>query len=104
MVDLARVPGLSEPNRAVRLEKKGLPHRLLLIHGDDGRYHAFKNRCTHGGRRLDPVPGTEQVQCCSIGKSTFDYSGKVLSGPAKGSIDACPVRIEDGRLEIEIEA
>jgi nitrite reductase/ring-hydroxylating ferredoxin subunit len=100
-VDLTRVPELAEPNRAVRLEKKGFPDRFLLIHGDDGRYYAFKNRCIHGGRRLDPIPGTRHVQCCSIGRSTYDYSGKVLSGPAKGPLEVLPVRIEDGRLVIE---
>jgi nitrite reductase/ring-hydroxylating ferredoxin subunit len=100
-VDLTRVPELAEPNRAVRLEKKGFPDRFLLIHGDDGRYYAFKNRCIHGGRRLDPIPGTRHVQCCSIGRSTYDYSGKVLSGPAKGPLEALPVRIEDGRVVIE---
>ncbi|MBW1783379.1 MAG: Rieske 2Fe-2S domain-containing protein [Deltaproteobacteria bacterium] len=103
VVDLERVPEIAEPNRAVRLEKKGTPHRFLLIHGNDGRYHAFKNRCTHGGRRLDPVPGTEHVQCCSIGRSTYNYSGNVLSGPAKGPIDTCAVHIEDGKLVIEVE-
>jgi nitrite reductase/ring-hydroxylating ferredoxin subunit len=101
-VDLARVPELARPSRAVRLEKRGLPYRLLLIHGDDDRYHAFKNRCTHGGRRLDPVPGACQVQCCSIGRSTYDYSGKVLSGPAKGPIEVLPVRITDRRLVITL--
>ena len=102
IVDLGRIPELSETNSAVRLEKKGVPFRLILIHGDDGRYHALKNRCTHVGRRLDPVPGTQQVQCCSIGRSTYDYSGKVLSGTAKGPVDAYTVHMEDGRLEIEM--
>ena len=101
-VDLGRVPELAEPNRAIRLEKKGVPDRFLLIHGDDGRYYAFKNRCMHGGRRLDPIPGTQHVQCCSIGRSTYDYSGKVLSGPAKGTLEVLPVSIEDGRAVIEV--
>ena len=99
IVDLGRIPELAETNRAVRLEKKG-PDRLILVHGDDGRYHALKNRCTHGGRRLDPVPGTQQIQCCSIGRSTYDYSGKVLSGPAKRPVDICTVKINDDTLEI----
>jgi len=100
-VDLGRVPELSQPNQAVRLEKKGFPHRLLLIHGPDSSYRAFKNRCTHGGRRLDPIPGVDRVQCCSIGRSTYDYTGKVLSGPAKGPIGVCTVRNENGRLIIQ---
>ena len=102
VVDLARVPELKNPNQAVRLEKKGLSERLLVVHGNDGRYHAIKNRCQHGGRRVDPLPGREQVQCCSVGRSTYDYSGKVLAGPAKGPLEVLPVRMEDDRLVIEI--
>jgi len=101
MVDLNRVPELARPDQAVRLERKGFSDRLLIVHGNDGRHHAFRNRCQHGGRRLDPVPGEEQVQCCSIGRSTYDYSGKVLSGPAKGPLQILPVRTEGGRLVIE---
>ena len=30
--------------------------RVLVIRGDDGKFHAFHNRCTYIGlRRLDPV-------------------------------------------------
>jgi nitrite reductase/ring-hydroxylating ferredoxin subunit len=101
-VDLARVPELAKPNRAVRLEKRGVPGRFLLVHGNDGRYYAFKNRCTHAGRRLDPIPGTQRVQCCSIGRSTYDGSGKVLSGPAKDPLEVLPVRIENNRLMIKM--
>ncbi len=73
IVDLARAPELAGRNGALRLEKKNLRERVLVIQGEDGGYHAFRNRCTHMGRRLDPVPGVQQVQCCSISKSTFDY-------------------------------
>ncbi|MBW1910262.1 MAG: Rieske 2Fe-2S domain-containing protein [Deltaproteobacteria bacterium] len=92
IVDLARAPELGRRNGAIRLEKKNLPERVLVIQGDDGKYYAFKNRCTHGKRRLDPMPGIQQVQCCSIGKSTFDYGGKKISGSAKEDIDIYMMR------------
>jgi len=105
IVDLARAPELGSPNGAIRLEKKkGLPERVIVIHGNDGTYHAFSNRCSHAGRRLDPVPGAQQVQCCSIGKSTFDYGGNRLSGSAKKSVGTYAVTVEDGRLVIEVKA
>ena len=96
-VDLSRAPEFASPGGAIRLEGKGCPERVLVVHGDDGRYYAFRNKCTHGGRRLDPVPGAETVQCCSLGKSTFDYNGRLLAGSAKENIlpYACEVR-EDG--------
>lgn len=101
-IDLKRVPELSKVNGAVRLEKKGLPERILVVHGDDDQYHAFRNKCQHMGRRLDPVPETKSVQCCSVNKSTYDYSGKVLSGPAKKAVNAYEVTETDGKLVIDI--
>lgn len=102
IVDLVRAPELGRRNGAIRLEKKNLPERVLVIQGDDGEYHAFKNRCTHGKRRLDPMPGIQQVQCCSIGKSTFDYGGKKISGSAKEDIDIYMMTVEDGKLLIAL--
>lgn len=85
-VDLARAPELSAPFGAIRMEGKKLPVRLLLVRGDGDRFHTFQNQCRHMGRRLDPVPGTRTVQCCSIGKSTYDFTGQVMSGSAKKDI------------------
>lgn len=102
MLDLDRLPELADQDRSIRLEKGGLPDRILVVHGNDGRYHAFRNRCRHAGRRLDPVPGTARVQCCSIGRSTYDYTGKVISGPAKVPLDTLPVHREGNRLFIEL--
>ncbi|HDZ91071.1 MAG: Rieske 2Fe-2S domain-containing protein [Deltaproteobacteria bacterium] len=105
LLDLGRTPELAVPGGAVRLEKnKGLPERVLIVHGDDGAFHAFRNRCSHAGRRLDPVPGMEQVQCCSIGRSTFDHEGTRLSGSAKGPVKTYGVRLEQGRLIVEVQA
>jgi nitrite reductase/ring-hydroxylating ferredoxin subunit len=101
-IDLSRVPELSEPGRAIRLEKKNLQDRVLIIHGEDGHFHAFRNRCKHMGRRLDPVPGTQTVQCCSVNKTTYDYGGEVLFGPAKAPLDVRPVEIQDGRLIVKL--
>src|SRR5512136_3298492 len=71
-IDLARAPELKAPGGALRLEGGRLPRRVLVVRAEDGRFHAFHNRCTHlGHRRLDPVPGTGTVQCCSVNKSTY---------------------------------
>ena len=86
IVDLNAMPELSNRGSAVRIEGKGLEDPLLVVHGDDGAYSAFKNRCTHGKRALDPVPGTNTIQCCSVGTSTFNYDGSLIEGPAKGSL------------------
>jgi nitrite reductase/ring-hydroxylating ferredoxin subunit len=101
-IDLSRVPELSEPGKAIRLEKKNLPERVLIVHGEDGHFHAFRNRCKHMGRRLDPVPGTQTVQCCSVNKTTYDYGGEVLFGPAKEPLEVHKVEIRDGRLIVTL--
>lgn len=101
-VDLSRAPELSAPGGALRIESESLPQRVLLIHGDDGNFHAFHNCCTHGKRRLDPVPGAETVQCCSIGKSTFTYDGKLQRGSAKEDIPIYPITVGDGKVVVEL--
>jgi len=102
VLDLARVPELSAPGTAVRLEGGGLPARILVVRADDGSYRAFQNRCRHFFRRLDPVPGTGTIQCCSVNKATYDMEGKVVSGPARGPVTAYPVTVEGGKLRIAI--
>lgn len=99
-VNLSLAPELAQCNEAIRIEGKNLPERVLLIKGENGQYHAFENRCTHGKRRLDPIPETSQVQCCSIGKSIFDYDGKRLSGSAKDDIKTYPVEVQGDKILI----
>lgn len=101
-IDLQRTPELSQAGQAIRLEGPGLPERLLVLRGYDGKFHAFRNRCSHFGRRLDPVPGKQEVCCCSLGQSTYDYSGNVKSGAAKGALQVFPLRVDEDRLVIEL--
>ena len=102
VIDLSRAPELAERGGAVRLEKRGLPERLLVVRDEEDRYHAFRNRCTHAGRRLDHVPESGQVQCCSVGRSTFDYTGGRVSGSAKKDIIPYRAELKGGRLVIEL--
>jgi nitrite reductase/ring-hydroxylating ferredoxin subunit len=102
-VHLDTAAELKTPGGAIRCEGKNLPERVLVVHGEDGEYRAFRNRCTHvGHRRLDPVPGTDTVQCCSISKSTYDASGKKIFGPAPQPITRYPVKEEQGELIISM--
>jgi nitrite reductase/ring-hydroxylating ferredoxin subunit len=103
-IDLKRATEISKPGGALRLERDELPIRVLVIRDDDGKFHAFHNRCTHiGHRRLDPVPGTGTVQCCSVGKSTYTYDGKKIYGPPTGSIKIFKVEVEGERLIVFLE-
>jgi len=102
-IELAEARELKEKGGAIRLEGAGMPKRLLMVHGTDGGYHAFENKCTHFGRRLDPLPGQPQVRCCSVGKSTFNYKGDKVSGPAKGPVRTLKVEQRNGKLIILTE-
>lgn len=103
VVDWARVPELHQPCGAIRLEGQGLPERIFLIYGMDGQFHAFKNKCTHMGRRLDPGEDVSTLQCCSLSKSTFDYAGNVVSGPAKRPLEKLPVENRKCKLVIRLD-
>jgi nitrite reductase/ring-hydroxylating ferredoxin subunit len=102
IVDLAKAPELKQPGGAIRLEGQGLANRVLVMRGDDGDFHAFVNKCSHGGRRLDPKPGSSTVECCSVGKSVFTYGGERVSGSAKEPIVTLPVREESGRVIVSL--
>lgn len=102
IIDLERAPELGQNNGAIRLEGDGLPMRVMVFWGDDGGIHAIQNKCTHGGRRIDPQPGRSTVQCCSVGKSTFDYDGHRLSGAAKKPITVLPVAREELKVIIDL--
>lgn len=99
-VQLNRVPELEEKGGAIRLEGNGSPERVLIIHGRDGQFRAYKNRCTHFGRRIDTYDETKLLRCCSISKSTFDYEGNVVSGAAKKPLTQYKVEHKDGKLTV----
>ncbi len=102
-IDLSKLPELDKPGNAVRIEGDTLPTRVLVLYGDDMTYYAFENKCQHAGRRLDPVPGTETVQCCSMGHTTYTYDGSSLSESVEGSLKIFNVELKEGMLTIKIE-
>jgi len=85
-VRLGEASALAPEGGAARLEGSGLSSSVLIVHAGQDEYLAFENRCTHGGRRLDPVEGKSELRCCSVNHSRFDYQGNKLSGPAEGAL------------------
>jgi nitrite reductase/ring-hydroxylating ferredoxin subunit len=99
-VDLARAPELASPGSALRLESAELPDRLMVLHGIDGTFRAYTNHCACSGWRIDPVPGEHKVRCCTMARSTYDYDGVKLSGPAKADLTTHPVEKDGDTLVI----
>lgn len=102
MVELGQVAELKEMGGSVYLQGQGLTAPVLVINSGPRGYMAYENRCTHAGRKLDPVGGGATLRCCSVSHSTFGVDGGKLSGPAKGPVKQYPVEVADGRLVIEI--
>lgn len=101
-LDLARLPELETLGGAVRIEGEVLSDPVLVILGDDGEYYAFKNACTHAGRMIDPLAGTMTLECCSVNQSTFNYTGNVLSGPAKEALTSYALSLDGEVLSIDL--
>lgn len=102
-IDLKKAPELKKTGGALRFEGGGLPERVLVVFGSDKKYRAYQNRCTHiGHRRLDPVPGANTVQCCSVNKSTYDIAGEKIFGPAPKPITTYPASVKGDRLVVTI--
>ena len=75
---------------------------MLVFRGEDGAWHAYRNRCGHAGRRLDPVPGTETMQCCSVNAATYGYDCHKIEGPGRRPVISFPVREDNGKLHITL--
>lgn len=101
-LDLARLPELDSLGGAVRIEGDVLPDPVLVFLGENDNFYAFKNACTHGGRKIDPITGTMTIECCSMSGSKFDYEGNVLSGPAQAPLTAYPIALEGSTLRIAL--
>ena len=102
-VKLSQMPEPCQKGGGVYLKGQGLHKPILLVRTEDDQYLAFTNRCTHWGhRKLDPVPGQRILRCCSIGRSTFDYEGKKISGPAKDPLTRSEVELSEGDLLVKL--
>ena len=69
----------------------------------DGQWYAFSDECSHEECILSEgdLEGTAIV--CDCHGSQFDVrTGEVLTGPATEPIATYPVRIVDGRIELQV--
>lgn len=103
-IDLALTEPLARAGGAICLEGGGLPERVLVVHGDDDCFYAFRNRCAHLGRRLDADPVTHTVQCCSLGQSIYGFDGEVLGGATHNPLVTFPVERQGKFLVIHLKA
>ena len=83
---------------------KAIPEGMFYLSRlEDDRFIALSRTCTHLGCALS-WDNQEKKFICPCHGSTFDRTGVVLTPPAIRPLDFYPVRIEDGRIRIDISA
>jgi nitrite reductase/ring-hydroxylating ferredoxin subunit len=70
----------------------------------DGSWRAFGDECPHVGCQLSQDGElVDGVLICNCHGAEFDAaSGELLEGPAETPLEAYPVRVVEGRLEVEL--
>jgi 3-phenylpropionate/trans-cinnamate dioxygenase ferredoxin component len=98
-VDICAAPDVPNgKHRKFSVDGKSI---LIFRMGDD--FYALENRCTHLNMELE---GGRQIGCeiiCRQHGARFDIrTGKAIGGPAVDPAKTFPLRIIDGRVEIQI--
>lgn len=99
IVDTTPFPELEKPGGAVLVSTGPNGDALLLVRSGPGAFHALSPVCTHLGCEVRPTRFGFRCPCHG---SSFDFDGKVVSGPANEPLSAYPVRVEGTRVEIVI--
>ncbi|MCG7585224.1 non-heme iron oxygenase ferredoxin subunit [Photobacterium sp. OFAV2-7] len=75
----------------------------LLLVNIDNQYYAVENACSHDGGDLSEgeISGRE-ITCPRHGARFCLKTGEVLCAPAFEDIEAYPVRVVDGRIQVGI--
>jgi 3-phenylpropionate/trans-cinnamate dioxygenase ferredoxin component len=73
----------------------------IVIFNIAGGLFAIEDTCTHDGNPLDDAPLEGHAVICPRHGARFDVrDGKALAMPAVEDVDAYPVRVVDGQIEL----
>lgn len=98
--DLAGIEQMQDRDRLLCRLADGL--EILLLRQDQ-QLLALSNRCPHQGRPLDRGRISNGSISCPFHGACFDLrSGKALSGPAGGELHRFDLRLESGRILIDV--
>lgn len=77
--------------------------RELAFYGVDGQVYVTDNICTHGHARLsDGFLEGREIEC-PLHQGKFDVcSGKALCAPLSADLRSYPVKIENGRVYVDL--
>jgi len=100
-VPVARVEDIA-PGDVEVIEIEG--RSLCVGHLVDGRWGAIDNVCTHDGGVLGEGLLEESAVECPRHGARFDLlTGEVKALPAVFPVNAYPVRVVDGRIEVKLD-
>ena len=73
----------------------------IVVFNLDGQYYAIEDVCTHDGGQLTggAVEG-DQIICPRHGARFCIRTGAALSAPAYEPTSTCPVRVENGEVQV----
>lgn len=79
--------------------------RDLAVYKIDGSIYVTENLCTHGAARLsDGFLEGREIEC-PLHQGRFDVcTGKAMCAPLTIDLKTYPVKIEEGRVMIKLEA
>jgi 3-phenylpropionate/trans-cinnamate dioxygenase ferredoxin subunit len=79
---------------------------ILIVHDQDGRWHATQGICTHEYFELDKGFLTGDTLTCALHLSRFDLeTGEALDPPAELPLALYPVEVDDdGRVVLTLPA
>lgn len=92
---------LQQTATAARVEDETLPARVLVIHAQDGGFYAYRNECTHGGRRVEPTDDGTTL-CTSFSGSRYERDGTVVGGPAPSPLTTYPAEHDGETLRVTL--
>ncbi len=103
-IDLSKADCLKHPGGAGKLSLDNEDEvKVIIVHHEPGKYKAFSDHCTHGGRELNYKHEDKILQCSSFGKSTFKLTnGHVIKGPAEGPLSIYPIQVVNTSLKLTI--
>jgi 3-phenylpropionate/trans-cinnamate dioxygenase ferredoxin subunit len=77
--------------------------RIALCHPEEGGFYAIADVCTHDGAPLDQGELLDSKIECPRHGAQFDIkTGKALTLPAVRPVKTYPVRVENGRVEVDV--
>ncbi len=78
-------------------------NKILAVFNVDGKFYAIDDACSHAGGSLAEGPVAGSVVTCPWHGATFDIlTGAALSDPAYEGVKSYNVKVQDGKVFVEV--